>query len=1195
MKSPLRVLAGLLVLLVVGVSLFSLDTDMSAALNARPAAMPGGESFLAGIESGPAARPAAGPRGPIVTQSAAPYVWNGDLRDLPQAADQYPYLQMPSPGQIKGRPMAGEMADPVAQTYPGTGKMPAPLMNFDGLMINDGGGWHPPDTHGDVGPNHYVQVVNIAIGIYDKATGAELVNLPYNTFFQGPPGSACDSQNAGDVVVVYDEMADRWIVSDFSFPGDESRQCIAVSQSGDPVAGGWYFYDVDTKDPTYGSWCDYPKMGVWPDAYYLTCNMFDPWVGANVFALDRAAMLSGAPATAVMFGTGANYGSLLPSNVRGTVPPAGAPNYMASVEAPTSLYLWEFHVDWTTPGNSTFTGPVDVPVASFIYAPWTWIPQGGTQQKLDSLGDRLMCQLQYRNMGSYEALYVNHTVFSNEVAGVRWYEVRDPGGAPAVYQQGTYQPDGNFRWMGSIAADKDGNIALGYSVSSPTMYPSVRYTGRLNGEVLGLMLQGETSLIEGTGSQSSSNRWGDYSGMSIDPVDGCTFWYTQEYFKTTGGAWYTRIGSFRFPSCGQPKGSIVGTVRDAATLQPLAGVWVIGTGATAALTMTAETDAGGTFAMALPAGTFTLTAGPLMPGYPDPAVAVADVTAGATTTVDLVLVPQPYLAEAGLAVDDDVPGGNANGYTEPGESGLMFWLTIANTGATTATNVAAHLIAQTAGVTVAVADAAYPDIAAGHAEVNLTAFTVSFDPALPCGGRVDFANVLTTDQGVYTAPVRLYLGVPQPPAPFFFDNMESGPGNWTTGGTNNHWTITMEQSHSPTRAWSDSPNGNYQDNTDAWLRSPIFNLSTTIGTGLTFWHRYSLEQGYDYGYVQYSVDGGATWKTFPVAYDGYQAWNQQSWATPVLDEQAGAAFRFRLTSDGGVTADGWYIDDVTLYYQPFACTYQAPEVPTLLAPPDGALITTTHDVTLTWQPEGTVPVESYNVELDGGVVTTTETFWAGTLAAGTHTWRVRACNAVACSDYSAAWSFEIVDAPGTPVLLSPTDGTLFTTTHQVAFSWEAGAGGPPDAYTLAVNGAVVTTTAGTSYTATLAAGAYTWTVRAENAAGQSPYAPAWNLEVIDPAGVPVLLAPADGLVTTTAVLTFTWEAGAGGPPDGYNIELDGTVITTTAPVYSATLALGEHTWRVRAYNAAGYTAYSAAWTVTVEEVRYQVFLPLVQR
>jgi hypothetical protein len=223
--------------------------------------------------------------------------------------------------------------------------------------------------------------------------------------------------------------------------------------------------------------------------------------------------------------------------------------------------------------------------------------------------------------------------------------------------------------------------------------------------------------------------------------------------------------------------------------------------------------------------------------------------------------------------------------------------------------------------------------------------------------------------------------------------------------------------------------------------------------------------------------------------------------------------------------------------------------------------------------------------------TVTMTAYPTTLPAGAYTWQVRACNTAGCSDYTAAWTFDIVDAPVAPVLLAPPDGTV-TTTQAIQFTWQpSSTGGLPDGYDIDVDGTVYTETA-TSLAMTLTPGVHTWRVRAWNQAGMSEYTAAWTLTIGEPAGVPELLAPVDGTVTTTTAVTFTWQAGAGGTPDGYNLELDGTVITTTEPMYAATLAAGAHTWRVRAYNAAGYTDYTAAWTVTVQET-CRVFLPLV--
>ncbi len=257
------------------------------------------------------------------------------------------------------------------------------------------------------------------------------------------------------------------------------------------------------------------------------------------------------------------YFNLLPGNLRGsTLPPAAEPEFFGSIDQPSTFHIWKFHVDWTTPANSTFTGPTDLTVANFAMpcnaaAIQACVPQLGVTSGnyLDGLGDRLMMQLQYRNFSGTESLWANHSVAANAnqgtPTGVRWYEIRDPNGSPFVYQQGTYQPDSNYRWMGSLAVDKYDDMALGYSVSSTAMNPAIRYTGRWQSDPLNTLPFGEGALIQGAGSQlGNGNRWGDYSAMTIDPTDDCTFWYTNMYYSTNGGAWRTRIGSFQiYPWC----------------------------------------------------------------------------------------------------------------------------------------------------------------------------------------------------------------------------------------------------------------------------------------------------------------------------------------------------------------------------------------------------------------------------------------------------------------------------------------------------------------------------------------------------------------------------------------------------------------------------------------------------------------------
>lgn len=520
----------------------------------------------------------------------------GHMKELPDQAGrkQLPRKEVadrigvPSPA-----PEIDPALDPTINPDAGTNGF-----NFDG--VNARNGVLPPDTNGDVGPNHYVQWVNSSLQIWSLNRTTNIATSVYgpvngNTIWSGF-GGACETTNSGDPIVLYDQAADRWMISQFAlpnFPAGPFYQCIAVSQTPNPT-GAWHRYSYIVSNTKMN---DYPHFGVWPDGYYMSVNQFNQnslgWAGAGAVVFERSKMLTGDPLAKMVYfdlnSVDPNLGGMLPADWDGTTPPpAGAANVFSQFDddiwgySPDQLQFWNFHVDWTTPANSTFTYTGQATTAAFDYTlcggSRNCIPQPGGIA-LDTLSDRLMHRLQYRNFGSYQTLVANHSVDVNgsDRAGVRWYELRrsTANGNWSIQQQGTYSPDATHRWMGSIAMNGSGQIALGYSASSTTVFPSIRYTGRNATDPLNTMSQGENILMAGGGSQShSSGRWGDYSNMSVDPTDDCTFWFTSEYYSANSSAsWQTRIGSFTFPGCGVP----VDPAPTASVTNPAEGGLVVGT------------------------------------------------------------------------------------------------------------------------------------------------------------------------------------------------------------------------------------------------------------------------------------------------------------------------------------------------------------------------------------------------------------------------------------------------------------------------------------------------------------------------------------------------------------------------------------------------------------------------------------------
>lgn len=463
----------------------------------------------------------------------------------------------PVPQPTEPFSLATRATDTAVQSAPAQPLGTIDLMNFDGLGKGAYGfqvSGAPPDTNGAVGATQYMQWVNSSFAVFDKTSGDLLFGPARGVTLFTDFGAPCETRNGGDGIILYDKAANRWM---FSQINEATTVCIAISITSD-AAGAYYRYGFDLSDvlPAGTTLSDYPKFGVWPDGYYYTANIFGAASGTNICAFDRLNMLMGGDASAQCFFSRTVGGSYLPADLDGSIaPPDGSPNFLVDINnSGQELRLLQFHVDWNQPANSTLSDTIHIPTAPFN-RPSGGVPQLDSTAGLDTLGDRLMFRLGYRNFGDHESLVANHSVQdpSSHIIGVRWYELQDPNGTPFIYQQGTFMPDSTYRWMGSIGMDKAGDIALGYSASNADIYPAVRYTGRTPDDPPGI-LEDEKSIIEGGGSQqpASRQRWGDYSAITIDPVDDCTFWFTTEYYQTSGSIfnWNTRIASFRFPSCG---------------------------------------------------------------------------------------------------------------------------------------------------------------------------------------------------------------------------------------------------------------------------------------------------------------------------------------------------------------------------------------------------------------------------------------------------------------------------------------------------------------------------------------------------------------------------------------------------------------------------------------------------------------------
>ncbi len=703
-----------------------------------------------------------------------------------------------NPDRVKPAPdpsMDGPFIDPTLRAESkGKGRdmhtnaVSAPIANFDGPDMDAGavifgGRFAPPDTNAAVGPNHVMVTTNGGLRVYDKAGAPLTAQIRMSAFLVGIANAADDD---GDPIVLYDQLADRWLVSQFNlrFTGNQMHQHIAISKTGDPT-GAYYAYDFLLAP---GRFVDYPHFGVWPNGYYMSANDFTPpgvapFLGASLYSFERAKMLTGDPtAKVIIFTTNNLHGGMLPTNLQGyTAPPANTPNIFIEFDATefgaaTDLIRpFEFTPNYTTPLSSTLVQLADIPTAPFD-ARQSTIAQPAPGEALDAIADRLMHAMNFRILpGGVQSTVLNFTVNVSGVApvsaatyqaGVRWMELRrNPGtGAITINQDATYAPGsgaptGRDLWMAAIAQDGEGNIGLGASASSltPALIPTAIYTGRLAGDPANTLPQGEVDAMTATvrGVQTAtSGRWGDYSSLFVDPSDDCTFWGAFEWVDPPSSSfdWNTRVFSFKVnPTCVTPaKGTLVFNVTDCASGLPIENASITLNGNPQGATL-----ASGSSSSILPPGAYNYSVTKTNYSVVNGATSV---TNGNTTTVNLCLVGVPAIAAAGstITAESCVPADNA---LSPNETVTMNF-GLKNNGTAATTSLVATLQA-TGGVTSPSGPQNYGAIPPDNTTVVNRPFTFTVDPAKLCGDTVTATfNLQDGALNLGTVTFTLQVGAP---------------------------------------------------------------------------------------------------------------------------------------------------------------------------------------------------------------------------------------------------------------------------------------------------------------------------------------------------------------------------------------------------------------------------------------------------
>ena len=723
----------------------------------------------------PAAVPYSGPPSALHPVAA---VRSGKLRDMrpinPASVPKIPYPEpiRPKPPTKSGGPNGPVQTEAASQTL-----APTPTgLSFDGVGVGLAGfspSSNPPDVNGRVGSTQYVQWNNTSFAIFDKTTGA----LQYgpaagNTLFQSL-GGVCASHNDGDPVVSYDILAGRWVLSQFVVAAGDtnySHQCFAVSATSD-ATGEYYLYDFLT-DPV--NFVDYPHTGVWPDGYYMSTHVFGAglvFTTGRIYVFEREKMIHGLPARMQSSDLGLEYG-FLPADLDSlTPPPVGAPEFLLGPNFGLTNLTDSYRVTVTWDPAPTMVVNRTQILGGIGNAPCLsgatdegrdCVPQpapAAPTDYLDNLSGHYMYRLAYRNNGTQAAPQERLIVSGNSSGSnpnhgaVEWFEFRNAGSPtthPTLFQSGTFDPDNSYRWMPSIAMDKDGNIALGYSKSSTSVKPGIYLTGRLAGDPVNTM-GAETEMTAGLGVQlGAGNRWGDYSAMTLDPIDQCTFYYTNEYLKTNGGFnWSTRIAAFKFPSCASAAGlwgTVTGTITSAETSAPVPGVTVsLNNGYAGAA------NENGLYTILVPAGTYTATAADANRNCTSasPPSAVVSPPGGGMVTQNFTVTGASKLEANGFTIDDSL--GNNNQIVNRAEC-VRLNLGVKNNGCATESAISATLTTTTPGVTIVDANSTYPDLVIDQSGTNATPFKISVSDTFGCGTEIALSLNLTYAGGSKSIP-----------------------------------------------------------------------------------------------------------------------------------------------------------------------------------------------------------------------------------------------------------------------------------------------------------------------------------------------------------------------------------------------------------------------------------------------------------